>query len=388
MGSDIQQCLAANDLVAFRWLGLVNEADASGRRLSEGAAPAQIQSTREMEYVACPYGDTRSSAKKPMNRSALVSMTSCWDRLCDWSRAVAVAYGKREGVVRTTFLDVWRVAAALRTAPFFLLLRPATAENRQSEGIPEWVAGAYKAARGVEDAILHMACTGMDVGRPYCFTSLYDFACKHRLFEGSVEVCAGSPSLIKVFIEQLALAPGQSSAPRANLMGHPITSERAMGQLLDYAACETLVESLSAMYEVGRFRSMDVRRGLGARERRSAHSGKELDQGRYPLSALARALSRDYGAANERLLRGYLQLAFPNNAAVCMSVLAEPLLTDPALGHAPNDANIDRYADAYLGKVSGELFRAEQRIRTILGIEPLGATLSPDCLVSVFGPSH
>ena len=127
MGSDIQQCLAANDLVAFRWLGLVNEADASGRRLSEGAAPAQIQSTREMEYVACPYGDTRSSAKKPMNRSALVSMTSCWDRLCDWSRAVAVAYGKREGVVRTTFLDVWRVAAALRTAweRAFVQVRPA-----------------------------------------------------------------------------------------------------------------------------------------------------------------------------------------------------------------------------------------------------------------------
>ena len=142
MSSDIQPCRAETDLVAFRWLGLVNQMDAGGRRLSEGAAPPQMQPAREMEYVACPYADTRSSTNKPMNRSALVSMTSCWDRMCDWSRAIAVAYQKRQRTLDFTFLDVWRVAAALRTAPFFILLRRSTGECQPLDEVPEWVAGA------------------------------------------------------------------------------------------------------------------------------------------------------------------------------------------------------------------------------------------------------
>ena len=194
MATEVQHSLVETDLVAYRWLGLVNKMDASGRRLSEGSAPPQIHSTSEMEYVVCPYADTRSSANKPMNRSALVSITSCWERICDWSHAVTTAYQKRRRITEFTFLDVWRIAAVLRTAPFFILLRRSTEANQQFNGIPEWVAGAYKAARGVEDAILHMACVGMDVGRPYCFDSLYDFVCKHRLFEGSAEVCAASPA--------------------------------------------------------------------------------------------------------------------------------------------------------------------------------------------------
>ena len=48
-----------------------------------------------------------------------------------------------------------------------------------------------------------------------------------------------------------------------------------MHQLLDYAACETLVESLSMMYEVGRFRCLDVRCGLDSSEQLSAESGRK-----------------------------------------------------------------------------------------------------------------
>ena len=388
MATEVQHSLVETDLVAYRWLGLVNKMDASGRRLSEGSAPPQIHSTSEMEYVVCPYADTKSSANKPINCSALVSITSCWERICDWSHAVTTAYQKRRRITEFTFLDVWRIAAVLRTAPFFILLRRSTEANQQFKGIPEWVAGAYKAARGVEDAILHMACVGMDVGRPYCFDSLYDFVCKHRLFESSAEVCAASPALIKAFIEQLTPASLQSSSERLDVMLHPITSERVMHQLLDYAACETLVESLSTMYEVGRFRCLDVRRGLDLSEQLSAESRKEMDQGRYPLSGLARALSKNYGVANERLLRGYLQLTFPENASVCMKLLKEPLLTESTLAYASDDKKIDRNADSYLSKVSDELFRAEHLIRTILGIEPLGALPSDDCLVALFGPSR
>lgn len=161
-----------------------------------------------------------------------------------------------------------------------------------------------------------------------------------------------------------------------------------MHQLLDYAACETLVESLSTMYEVGRFRCLDVRRGLDSSEQLSAESRKEMDQGRYPLSGLARALSKNYGVANERLLRGYLQLTFPGNASVCMKLLKEPLLTESTLAYASDDKKIERNADSYLSKVSDELFRAEHLIRAILGIEPLGALPSDDCLVALFGPSR
>jgi hypothetical protein len=171
-------------------------------------------------------------------------------------------------------------------------------------------------------------------------------------------------------------------------MLHPITSERVMHRLLDYAASETLVESLSTMYEVGRFRCLDVRRGLDSNGQLPPESGKEIDEGRYPLSGLARALSRNYGAANERLLRGYLQLAFPENASVCLKLLEEPLLTESMVAYACDDTRIERNADSYLGKVSAELFRAEHLIRTNLGMEPLAALPSGDCLAALFGPSR
>jgi hypothetical protein len=378
------------DLIAYRWLGLLNEMDVSGRPLSEGSGPPQAHAMSEMEYVACPYADTRSSANKPMNRSALISITSCWDPICDWTNAVTMAYQKRQRIMEFTFLDVWRVAAVLRTAPFFILLRRSNEAHQQFNLIPEWVAGAYKAARGVEDAILHMACVGKDLVRPYSFDSLYDFVCKHRLFEGSSEVCAASPTLIKAFIEQVTRLPAslQSSSERSDVMLHPITLEPVMHQLLDYAACSTLVESLSTMYEVGRFRCLDLRRGLDSSAQLSAESRKEMDQGRYPLSGLARAMAENYGVANERLLRGYLQLTFSENASVCIELLKEPLLIDSTLAYASDDKKIERTAASYLRGVSDELFRAEHLIRTILAIEPLEALPSDDCLVAIFGASR
>jgi hypothetical protein len=376
------------DLVAYRWLGLVNAMDASGRRLSEGSGPPEVQPMSDMEYVACPYSDTRSLADKPMNRSALVSITTCWDRICDWTHAVTTAYQKRQPIAEFRFLDVWRIAAVLRTAPFFVLLRRSGEANRQFSAIPEWLAGAYKAARGVEDAILHMACVGMDLRRTYSFDSLYDFVCKHRLFEGSAEVCAGSPALIKAFLEQLTPASVKSSAGRSDVMLHPIASEPVLHQLLDYAACETLVESLSTMYEVGRFRCLDLRRGLDSSEPPSEESRKDVDQGKYPLSGLARAMTKNYAAANERLLRGYLQLAFPENASSCMALLDEPLVSDFALAHAVDENQLEEIGASYLHRVSDELFKAEQRIRTILGIEPLEAFPSDDYLEAIFGPSR
>lgn len=363
----------------------MNEMDVSGRRLSEGAGPPQVHPMSEMEYVACPYADTRSSANKPINRSALISITSCWERICDWTNAVAMAYQKRQRIMEFTYLDVWRIAAVLRMAPFFILLRRSTETHQQFNVIPEWVAGAHKAARGVEDSILKMACVGMDVARPYSFDSLYEFVCKHRLFEGSAEVCAASPTLIKAFIDQLTRLPAslQSSSERSDVMLHPITSEPVMHQLLDYAACETHVESLSTMYEVGRFRCLDVRRGLDP-----AESRKEMDRGRYPLSALAKMMAENYGVANERLLRGYLQLKFSESPSVCTELLKEPLLADSTLASALDDEKIERMAFSYLRRVSEELFRAEHLIRSILAIEPLEALHADDCLVAIFGPSR
>ena len=134
-----------------------------------------------------------------------------------------MAYQKRQRIAEFTFLDVWRIALVLRTAPFFILLGRSTEAHQQINLIPEWVAGAYKAARGVEDSILHMACVGMDLARPYSFDSLYDFVCKHRLFEGSAEVCAGSPTLIKAFIEQITRLPAslQSSSERSDVDASP-----------------------------------------------------------------------------------------------------------------------------------------------------------------------
>jgi hypothetical protein len=171
-------------------------------------------------------------------------------------------------------------------------------------------------------------------------------------------------------------------------MLHPMTSEPVMNQLLDYAAGEALVESLSTMYEVGRFRCLDVRRGLDSRARLSAEPRKEMDRGRYPLSALARAMAENYGAANERCLRGYLQLTFSENASICIELLKEPLLADSTLAYAPDDEEIERATVSYLRRVADELFRAEQLIRTILAIEPLEALPSDDCLVAIFGPSR
>ena len=161
-----------------------------------------------------------------------------------------------------------------------------------------------------------------------------------------------------------------------------------MHQLLDYAVCEAHVESLSTMYEVGRFRCLDVRRSLGSRGQLSAESRKEMDRGRYPLSGLARVMAENYGVANERLLRGYLQLTFPENASICIELLKEPLLADPTLACASDDEQIERTAGSYLRRVSDELFRAEDQIRTILAIEPLEPSPSDDCLVAIFGPSR
>jgi hypothetical protein len=384
--AELQRGDANPDLVAYRWLGFVNETDASGRPLSEGSAPPQARPEGAMEYVACPYADTRASANKPMNRSALVSMTACWQQICDWSRTVSRAYQARWPVREFTFLDLWRVAAVLRTAPFFILLRRSAEADRRLDEIPEWVAGAYKAARGVEDAVLHMACIGTDVRRAYDFDSLYDFVCKHRLFEGSAEVCAGSPALVKSFVEQIALASLQGAPGRSQPIRHPIASGQALDRLLDYAACETLVESLSLMYEVGRFRSLDLRRCPRASDGQSAESAGPPDDGRYPLSALARALSRNYGPANERLLRNYLRLAFPENASVCAKLLDEPLLIESRIADAPDGETIARHADRYLGRVSDELLEAERRIRSILGIEAVAALPSRDCLAALFGP--
>jgi hypothetical protein len=96
----------------------------------------------------------------------------------------------------------------------------------------------------------------------------------------------------------------------------------------------------------------------------------------------------NYGAANERLLHGYLQLTFSQNALVCMEFLKEPLLSDSTLAYASNDETIDRIAASYLRRVSDELFRAEQLLRTILAIEPLEPLPSDDCLVAIFGPSR
>ena len=373
------------DLIAYRWLSLRNEMDASGRRLSEGSGPSQIHAMGEMDYVRCPYADSRSSVDKPMNRSALISMTSGWERLCDWTHAVAIAHQKRHPIEEFTFRDVWRIALVLRMAPFFILLRRSTEGHQQFNVIPEWVAGAYKAARGVEDAILHMACVGVDVVRPYSFDSLYEFVCAHRLFEGSAEVCAASPALMKSFVEQITVAPAslQRSPERSDVMLHPVTSQPVMHQLLDYAACESRVESLSIMYEVGRFRCLDVRR-----KPHSPTANKEIDGGRYPLSGFARAMAENCGVANHRRLREFLQLTFSENASVWIELLEEPLLTDSTLAYLSDDERIERIAVSYLRRVSDELFKGEHLLRTILAIEPLEPLPSDDCLAAIFGPSR
>jgi hypothetical protein len=301
-----------------------------------------------------------------------------------------MAYQKRQRITDFTFLDVWRVALVLRTAPFFILLNRSREALQQVNPIPEWIAGAYKAARGIEDAVVHMACVGMDVTRPCSFESLYDFVCKHRMFEGSAEVCAAPPTLIKAFIDQITSlsASPQSSTPPSDVMLHPIASEPEMNRLLDYAACEALVESLSTMYEVGRFRCLDIRRGLESRENPAAESSREVDQGRYPLSKLARAMADNYGPANERLLRGYLQLAFSENRSIGVALLDEPLLADSAVEYAPDDETIERATASYLHRVSDELLKAEHRMREILAIEPLEPLPPDDCLAAIFGPSR
>ncbi len=186
-------------------LGLVAALrDTDGRPLGELLVPDWRELGVPFDMPACPYSGTRSG--KPMNRSALLTMSSCWKEVLDDLDRIRVQYIAHFGTVPTTFSDVRRFAKVVTAVPAYLFRR--VDRPFRDAQLPPRISALYKAMAGVVGVGLRQLAVGDD--------PVFEPAVAHAYLESvdafngepfTASVCAGPPKLIDDFLAAVVARP-------------------------------------------------------------------------------------------------------------------------------------------------------------------------------------
>lgn len=218
------------------WLLDLDWRDVSGRFLAEGKHPAAFAG--DMDLVGCPYSDRRRNHALPINASALKAVARNLAAVLGGVRHLRDQLPAARGTSLSCRDALW-VTAAAACLPAF---EWRAAGSPLAWAVPDVTASLYKICIGAVGALMAMElgmwARGQGDSSVVTAVQLYKFIEANELLVGRNEVCAGSPSMIRAFVEALldpvppALACG-GSVPGIELHGPA---------LLNYAAAVLRIE--------------------------------------------------------------------------------------------------------------------------------------------------
>jgi hypothetical protein len=172
-------------MIALRlWTKLVHELrDEAGRPLGEHRASEPAP----MELATCVYPDSRSTAGKPINVSALREM------MRHWRAAMRMLACVRRDVVVANAMDVWWAGQIAESLPYQLLFR-----NSTNVIVPGPAATLYKAMLGTNAGLLGYVLerSPSDSALP-TVDAIMKHVNEHGLLVGPEQACAGPEALIR-----------------------------------------------------------------------------------------------------------------------------------------------------------------------------------------------
>lgn len=243
----------------------VDPIDDAGRPLMEWASRLP---QREGSRVSCPYADSRSSSRLPMNVDALKEFRNQEQRAYEWLGAF-VQQVRSHYPSASTPERVWLVCTAITT---YTLSFGVEANLRQSNAAPPLDASLcslQKIARGLA-TLVETWCDSQGPDSDFASAdAIYALANKEHALTGRVEVCAAPPAYIQRFLsrlltelsntgshDQVTLAHTQS--PRMQRLAIPFTSlfvqARFASYLYEYARVWVLTRVGSTLGVAGRTR--------------------------------------------------------------------------------------------------------------------------------------
>lgn len=168
-----------------------------------------------MELLPCPYHDSRSTAGKPINVSALREMVK------HWRGAIALLARARCEVEVADVMDIWWAGQLAESLPYLILFR----HGGRPDGVvvPGPVATAYKAMLGTNAGILGFL---LDLPPTHDHTSprideILSHVDEHGLLIGPQQACAGPESLIRETLSVLIHGGPRDDDTERLLDSHP-----------------------------------------------------------------------------------------------------------------------------------------------------------------------
>lgn len=253
---------------AWRFLVRPDCRDTDGRSLAErnfdrGSGSA-VRERPSAELKSCPYSGSRFQHARPMNAAALRGLAEHWPDVIR-----AAAYLRRRHVERyprtgDALLDAYWIAATLASVPSYLIRR--AADPVSERGIPPAIANLYKASLGASGIVYSMCVSrwsGVRGRWAGIAEAIHEYAERSGALIGESEVCAGSPELIRKFLE-IVVVGDDAEAARAGWI-HDLLP--APDRCLEYGTAMVKMSLVRQLGAVGNLVGLDL---LGSRLARSS----------------------------------------------------------------------------------------------------------------------
>lgn len=239
--------------------------DRDGRQVGEANVyPPQLKARVPTEWRTCPYEGSRYQDERPMNISALRSMSEHWADTLGHTLEARDHLLRRAGLPVDEDLslgDLYLLSLFLLAIPAYMLHRPR--EPLANGELPVAVASMFRVTDGVRFSIEHMIhghgaeVRGLeDVLDPRTFLEVVEQEC---LFLGVHGVCAGPAPRVLELLE--AMIGGRGAGPESGEGRSGLDGQvRSLDAALAYAVLTTW---MTAVLELFWHRTGTVARDLG-----------------------------------------------------------------------------------------------------------------------------
>ena len=183
--------------------------DAEGRQVGEANVfPASLRLDIETEWRTCPYSGSRYLDQRPMNVTALRSMSAYWPQMMGALRVIRSAYLERYPDARNNWTvgSIEALASLVLAVPTFQLMRHDD-PVRNGELHPA-LASMFRVTDGLRMVTHQMIF--VPVGEPTLPThtpmtvkELYEYSERNYAFSSAHGVCAGPKVMIEEFLNVL-----------------------------------------------------------------------------------------------------------------------------------------------------------------------------------------
>jgi hypothetical protein len=183
--------------------------DAEGRQVGEANVfPKPLRLDVPTEWRTCPHAGSRYQDDRPMNVTALKSMSKHWAQMMVALLRIRDAYLRRFPNARHgwTVGDLERLSSLVLTVPTYLLMR--TQQRVENGHLHPVLSSMFRVTDGVRMTMHRMLFfpvgeSTLPPDAPMTSAEIYAYAERNNVFHSNHGVCAGSKAMIEEFLNVL-----------------------------------------------------------------------------------------------------------------------------------------------------------------------------------------